>query len=89
MKTTYLRVVSSVRNFGRKAQVAALAGVATAVAFAPGAARADNEGISNVKTAIDGLSTPLGGIVTSAITVALIAIGAVIAVRIGKRLMGA
>ena len=65
--------------------------VALAIVGAPMASAqvATNEGVAEVVTAIDGLKPDLSFVVVAAIGLALIAMGAVIAVRIFRRLAGA
>ena len=78
------------KNAARKGLLPVLTAVGVLGAMAPGAARADstNAGIGAVNSAITGLSGDLSGIVTAAVAIALIGIGAVVALSLGKRLLG-
>ncbi len=61
----------------------AIAGGAPAHAQSTG-----NEGVGAIVSALNGLKPDLGTVVTAAIGIALISMGAMVAISIGKKLMG-
>lgn len=93
MKTAYIAVSSTARNFSNSARrglrraALPLLTAGLTVASTVGA-KAENEGVSEIVTALNGLKPDLGTVVTAAIGIALISIGAVAAISLGKRIMG-
>lgn len=84
-------IATTGRNFGRsiRRHSRTLAtGVVLAASTVAASAQDANEGVDAVVSAINGLKPDLGTVVAAAIGVALISIGAMVAVGIGKRLMG-
>lgn len=87
------RFSSQLANGGRRAlrrgATPLLAG-GLVVASTVGSAHAEGEnaGVAAIKTAIDALKPDMGTIVLAAVAVALVGIGAGIAMSLGKKLMG-
>ena len=93
MKTAIKRIASKSRNLGnsvrrglRRSALPVLTG--GAVLLSSGAAKAENAGVTEIVTALNGLKPDLGTVVAAAIGIALISIGAVAAISLGKRIMG-
>ena len=49
---------------------------------------ATNAGVAEIVTAIEGLAPDMGFVVTASVVVALVGIGAVLAISLGKRIFG-
>jgi hypothetical protein len=67
--------------------VATAVGV-TCLSIAAASAQTTNAGVGAIETAIEGLKPDMGSIVVAAIGLALIGIGAGVALSLGKKIMG-
>ena len=63
-------------------------GLTTVAALTASAMAQTNSGVAEITDAIDGLKPDMATVVTSAILFALIGIGAVAAIGLGKKIMG-
>lgn len=81
-------VGGTVARLGNKSKMALAAIAVTALSTVGASAQATNAGVAEVESAIEGLQSLLPGIVSAAIVVCLIGIGAVVAINLGKRLIG-
>lgn len=88
MRNTLQNVGGLVARVGNKTKAALAATAVMAISTVGASAQATNEGITQVQSAIEGLQDLLPGIVGAAIVVCLIGIGAVVAINLGKRLIG-